>query len=212
MKNRIFFLTIVVLMCVGMMQGSAQNEAYIMHEESLEEDGGIDTQSIDPVSTTQETGAAEITGSVEGTGDIYVDICGAVKYPGVYSLPKGARVFEAIDAAGGLLEDACMQAVNRAEPLNDGQKIYIMNETEWQEAQAECAIKEDVSADDGRININTASEDELCTLPGIGLTRAKAIIAYREEYGSFSAIEEIQNVSGIKSGTYEKICSSIKVQ
>lgn len=206
MKNRIFFLVIVILMFMGMMQGCAQNEAYIMHEESLEEDDGIDTQSIDPVSTTQDTGSAE------GTDDIYVDICGAVKYPGVYSLQEGARVFEAIDAAGGLLEDACMQAVNRAQPLDDGQKIYIMNETEWQEAQAECAAKDDVSVDDGRININTASEDELCTLPGIGLTRAKAIIAYREEFGSFSAIEEIQNVSGIKSGTYEKICSSIKVQ
>jgi competence protein ComEA len=67
------------------------------------------------------------------------------------------------------------------------------------------------SSDDGKININTASESELCNIPGIGTTRAAAIIAYRQEHGSFQSAEDIMNVSGIKQGTYEKIKDSIKV-
>ena len=72
-------------------------------------------------------------------------------------------------------------------------------------------MQADTEADDGLVNVNNASESELCTLPGIGATRAQAIIAYREEQGGFATIEEIQNVSGIKSGTYEKIKGLIKV-
>ena len=143
---------------------------------------------------------------------IYVDICGAVNNPGVYSLYEGARVFEVITAAGGLTDDACLEAVNRAESVSDGQKLYIPNQTEWEQRITDDMLQADIETDDGLVNLNNASESELCTLPGIGATRAQAIIAYREEQGGFATIEEIQNVSGIKSGTYEKIKNLIKVK
>lgn len=143
---------------------------------------------------------------------IYVDICGAVNNPGVYSFHEGTRVFEVIAAAGGLTDDACLESVNRAESVTDGQKLYIQNKIEWEQQKSDGLLQTNTETDDGLINLNDASESELCTLPGIGATRAQAIIAYREEQGGFATIEEIQNVSGIKSGTYEKIKNLIKVK
>lgn len=143
---------------------------------------------------------------------IYVDICGAVKYPGVYRLAGDARVFEAVELAGGLLEEACAQSVNQAEKLCDGQKIYVPTVEEWESGSIQENFQTKASDDDGLININTADESKLCELPGVGESRAGAIIQYREEHGDFKTIEEIQNVSGIKSGLYAKIKDLIKVQ
>lgn len=164
---------------------------------------------------------------------IYVDVDGAVLQPGVYSLPDNARVFDAVDAAGGLLPEACSEILNQAEHVSDGQKLYIMTKEEW-EVQKELGgsqewtgtqegtgkqgqngtqgTQKQAEQDDGLVDLNRATESELCTLPGIGQTRAQAIIAYREASGGFRSIDEIQNVSGIKSGTYEKIKNKIKVQ
>lgn len=142
-------------------------------------------------------------------GVIYVDVCGAVCYPGVYRLTDGARVYEVLELAGGMRDDACIRAVNQAEFLTDGQKLYIPTREEWEQESMEL---ESETEDDGRVNINTADLTKLCTLPGIGETRAQAIIAYREANGNFESVEAIQNVSGIKSGTYEKIKTLIKIQ
>lgn len=143
---------------------------------------------------------------------VYVDICGAVKYPGVYRLSGDARVFEAIEQAGGLLEDACARSINQAERLCDGQKIYVLTMEEWESGELQESCGEETSDDDGLININTADETKLCELPGVGESRARAIIQYRKEHGDFKTIEEIQNVSGIKSGLFTKIKDLIKVQ
>ena len=158
---------------------------------------------------------------------IYVDVDGAVLQPGVYSLPDNARVFDAVDAAGGLLPEACSEILNQAEHVSDGQKLYIMTKAEWevqkelggsqewtgtQEGTGKQGTQNQAEPDDGLIDLNRATESELCTLPGIGQTRAQAIIAYRESSGGFQSIDEIQNVSGIKSGTFEKIKNKIKVQ
>lgn len=161
---------------------------------------------------------------------IYVDVDGAVLQPGVYSFPDNARVFDAVDAAGGLLPEACSEILNQAEHVSDGQKLYIMTKEEWevqkelggsqewtvtQEGtgkQGQNGTQKQAEPDDGLVDLNRATESELCTLPGIGQTRAQAIIAYREASGGFQSIDEIQNVSGIKSGTYEKIKNKIKVQ
>ena len=87
--------------------------------------------------------------------------------------------------------------------------MYIPTREEWEQESMEL---ESETEDDGRVNINTADLTKLCTLPGIGETRAQAIIAYREANGNFESVEAIQNVSGIKSGTYEKIKTLIKIQ
>lgn len=156
--------------------------------------------------------AAE-TDSCKDTGiSVYVDICGAVKYPGVYELPGDARVFEAVESAGGLLEEACAKAVNQAEKLQDGQKIYIPTIEEWEEAGMQPGVEEEAPASDGLVNINTADMSELCSLPGVGESRAKAIMQYREEQGAFGSIEEIQNVPGIKNGLFLKMKDFIKVR
>lgn len=162
---------------------------------------------------------------------ICVHVCGAVKKPAVYELPVGSRVYEAVAKAGGFAEDADESYVNQAQALADGVKLVIPTRQQTSEMEASGETEAPIgivetehgvnasenggsgkSAEaDGRIDINTASEAELCGIPGIGATRAAAIVAYRQERGGFSSIEEIMNVSGIKEGTYAKIKDSIKV-
>lgn len=157
--------------------------------------------------------------SPEPEASIYVDVCGAVKSPGVYELEEGARIFQAIDAAGGLLPEAAAEYVNRAGFLDDGQQIYIPTR---QEAETDPSLKgpseqmkeagdTDESTNE-KVNLNTADEADLTALTGIGASKAQAILAYREEHGGFSAIEEILNVPGIKEGTFTKIKDNISVE
>lgn len=133
---------------------------------------------------------------------ICVDICGAVKEPGVYYLNPGARVYEAVQMAGGLSSDADRDTVNQAQVLKDGAKIRIYSIEEAEELR-------DSQAEPGLVNLNTADVAALCTLSGIGEARAKEIIAYREAHGDFQAVEEIMNVSGIKEATFYKIKDKI---
>ena len=174
---------------------------------------------------------------------IWVHVCGAVRKAGVYELPAGSRVFEAVQEAGGFAADADESYVNQAQRLSDGAKLVIPTVEQVEEAAGDsrteagrigiveqAGVQEagygvsaagtgdsdgrtdpvSVSAD-GRININTAPEAQLCEIPGIGATRAAAIAAYRQEHGGFYSIEEIMNVSGIKEGTYAKIKDRITV-
>lgn len=138
---------------------------------------------------------------------IYVYVCGAVKEPGVVRLPEGSRGQDALDAAGGFAEDAAKDAVNLAAVLTDGMKLYFPTPEESPEAEREAQDR-----DAGLIDINTAEVELLCTLPGIGETRARAIVAYREENGAFGSVEEIMQVSGIKDGAYNKIKALITVK
>lgn len=156
---------------------------------------------------------------------VYVHVCGAVKNPGVYELDAGSRVYEAIEEAGGFTENADASYVNLAQQLSDGIKLIIPTTEQTESLSAPDSIgmigiveaetgqtgAGQGNAADGKININTASEAELCNIPGIGATRAAAIVAYRQEKGGFTSIEDIMNVSGIKEGTYDKIKDRIKV-
>ena len=131
---------------------------------------------------------------------------GAVAKPGVYELPEKSRVFQAVEAAGGLLPEALERLINQAAELTDGQQVYIPFEGEETEG-GQAPLQET----DDRVNINTAGPEELKTLPGIGEARAADIIAYREAKGGFSSIEEIMQVSGIKDAMFQKIRDKIKV-
>lgn len=159
-------------------------------------------------SEMEDTEGYEPTEQVSG-GFCYVYVCGAVNSPGVYELAEGSRIYEAVQMAGGLREDACAESVNQAECLMDGQMIKILTEEEAI-ALDEKSTMADAESSDGRININTASVTELMTLPGVGQSKAEAIIAYREEHGAFSAIEEVMNVTGIKEGVYNQMKDHIK--
>ena len=155
------------------------------------------------VSNTEVTACVE-TEIIEETIQIY--ICGAVQYPGVVTLPIGSRVIDALELAGGMTQEASQFAVNLATIVTDGEKVYIP--TVEEETVNYLAIAED----DGLVNINTATASELCTLSGIGDSRAQDIIAYRQEHGPFLTIEDIKNVSGIKDTIYNKNKDDIKVQ
>ncbi len=139
---------------------------------------------------------------------VCVHVCGSVNHPGVYYLEEGARIHEAVELAGGMTENAAGDVINLAEIVSDGEKIYIPSEEEVAEG---FSVTDPQEADDGLVNINTASLDELKKLPGIGDIKAEAIIAYREEAGRFDSIEDIMNVSGIKDSSYEQIKDYIKV-
>lgn len=157
---------------------------------------------------------------------IFVDVCGAVVNPGVYELAADSRVFQAIEAAGGFLPEAAGEYLNRAKGLEDGQQIYVPTREEAVADQSLISPLEQTlasakdenggdaaeSSSSGKINLNTADEAALTTLTGIGASKAQAILAYREENGGFSAIEEILNVPGIKEGTFVKIKDYIAVE
>lgn len=151
----------------------------------------------------------------------YVYVCGAVASPGVYALPKGARVYEAIQMAGGFLPEADEQWLNQAELLSDGQQLRVYTREEVSQmdaAQIEqsrnsgSSAEADSASGGSLVNLNTATKEELMTLPGIGEAKALAILQYRSEHGGFGAIEEIQEISGIKSAVFSKIRDRITVQ
>ena len=138
---------------------------------------------------------------------VYVYVCGAVYSPGVVEIAEGSRAEEALRLAGGMTQEADPFYVNLAETVTDGQKLYFPTTEEAK--RLETAAK---AAEEGLVNINTASEEELCTLPGIGASRAADIVRYREKNGSFQTKEDIMKVSGIKQNAYDKLCDKITVQ
>ena len=147
------------------------------------------------------------TGEEDEAQAVFVHICGEVAYPGVYEVPKESRLCDVLLLAGGFTEAAAMDSVNLAGQVSDGMQGVIPSIQEVRQAAAEKARERD-----GLLNLNTATKTELCTLSGIGESRAAAIIAYREAHGGFSAVEEIMQVEGIKSGTYEKLKDRIYVE
>lgn len=143
------------------------------------------------------------------TNDVYVDIGGEVKNPMLLQLPSGSRIDDAIKAAGGLTDKADLSNVNRAQLLEDGQKILIP--TLGDSASAEEAQKISDAQKDVKVNINTANDDELRTLDGVGPATAEKIINHREKNGRFKSIEDIMDVSGIGEKTFERLKDDICV-
>ena len=137
----------------------------------------------------------------------YVDIKGCIKNPGVYKLIKGSRVKDVIELAGGLTSDSDTSNINLAKIIEDEMVINInsVNDNSGNNYSMNSNNLSDL------ININTASLEQLMTLSGIGESKAKSIISYREENGNFKAIEDITKVSGIGQALYEKIKDYITV-
>ena len=176
-------------------------------------DDRIELVVTDSVISTSDEAGSHFDAQPDSTKDdsntgIYVHICGAVINPGVYQVPAGTRVYQALELAGGSSDDAYLSGINLADKLADGQKVYIPAEGE----NAEGILSTDSGGVQSvMININTASEAELMTLPGIGQSRAKDIINYRVKNGLFESIDDIMKVSGIKEAAFEKIKDLIKV-
>lgn len=197
MKKQIILLGIVVLILLGCT--ACKSTSYLEKQSDLSsEDTSED--ATDSADTTEET---------EKKTEIYVQISGAVADPGVYTFPADSRVYELIEAAGGLLPEAYDVSLNQAERLSDGQKIHVYTKEEAAEGLE--PTEESSSTSDGKVNINTASTEELTSLKGIGQTRAESIVAYRQEHGAFAAVEDLKAVSGIGDATYQKIADAITV-
>lgn len=234
-KYRFLFLIPVILLCT--LFGCRKEKAELLFEDTekiIEEDpadlsgdfqeneeagavgeyAGSNAGSMDAGINADINGAG-MPGEKEATVSCMVHVCGAVERPGVYELPQGSRIYQAIECAGGLSNEADPDYLNQADFVSDGEKVYVPTREEVAEMdsplQNVVTQSGETSATSGLVNLNTASEDQLCTLPGIGSSKARSIIAYREEHGSFDRIESVMNVAGIKDGLFQKIKAYITV-
>lgn len=194
-KFGILLLAAAVLMAVS---GCGREEAVLLDAEDL--------VYQDAAGEAAQPEAREEKEQEQEETVLFVHICGEVVNPGVYALAAGSRVYEAVEAAGGFTEAAEQSCINLAQVLTDGIQIEIPDQTRAQEMKLEQDQEQS-----GRINLNTATSEQLCTLPGIGASRAESIIAYREDTGGFSKIEEIMQINGIKEAMFEKIKDKIYV-
>ena len=170
-------------------------------EESVEGTTVVETTMLvekTEVSTTQET-------------VIFVDIKGEVKKPGVYQMKVGDRVKDAIDAAGGLTAEADSQKVNLAQRVEDQMVIVVPKVGEEAETIPAGATSKEASKE-GKVNINTATVEELKTLKGVGEKKAEAIIEYRKKNGSFKTKEDLMKVRGIGKKLFESFEERIVTQ
>ena len=193
---------------------------------------GDTDQNREAESSAGSTDRTELSdASSEETKTLVVHICGAVSAPGVYELPAGSRIIDAVEAGGGFLPEADEACCNLAEEIVDGCQIYIMTKSEScadgqteKKAGIQTSPDSDMQTTDrnvrsnsatalenGLVNLNTADVAALMTLPGIGESRAKAIISYREQHGAFAQIEDIMKISGIKQAAFSKIKDKITV-
>lgn len=159
-------------------------------------------------SSVSEEADMESAKTPEEADMICVYVGGAVSDSGVYLLPQGSRLYEAIEAAGGMTEGADPYYLNQAKVLEDAEQIIVLTTQEVQERKEQIRQQAEES---GLVNINTADVSQLMQLNGIGQSRAEAIVAYRKQCGQFKQIEDIQQVTGIKAGLYEKIKDKITV-
>ena len=189
------FIGGVILLLVGVGGLFSKKEA------SVEDVAVVETTMLvekTEVSTTQET-------------VIFVDIKGAVKNPGVYQMKSGDRVKDALDAAGGLTAEADSQKVNLAQRVEDQMVIVVPKVgEEAQEIPAGVTSKE--ASKEGKVNINTATVEELKTLKGVGEKKAEAIIEYRKKNGSFKTKEDLMKVRGIGKKLFESFQERIVTQ
>ena len=146
---------------------------------------------------------------------LIVHIVGAVNSPGVFQLPEGARVIDVLEMANGATEDADLVRVNLAAPISDGMQIIIPREDE---EVGEVFVLPGNSGTGsggtgagGRINVNTATAEQLQQLPGVGPSLSQTIVNFREEHGNFATVDELINVSGIGSATLERLRDLVTV-
>lgn len=170
---------------------------------------------------TTNTAVENSNETVEENNTIVVHITGEVNYPGVVVLKEGARVVDAIEAGGGETDEADLSSLNLAYMLSDGEKIYVPNKEETSQereyitsAKADSEQLENGAKSTGtnlKININTAKQEELTQITGVGESTAKKIIEYRTQNGKFKSIEDIKNIPGIGDSKFNAMKEEITV-
>ena len=207
-KNRILAAVcslVFVMNCSAC--GEDQQELLLIGQQEVSVFEG--QEMINGESVPQEQKGETIPEETQIQEEICVFVCGAVKNPGVVFMPQGSRAADALEAAGGFTEDAAVGAVNLAAKISDGEKWYFPTQEEFEE-QVYDGLEEIPGS--RLININTADPAQLCTLPGIGESKAADIIAYRETHGDFAACKDIMQVPGIKENVYNKISDKITIK
>lgn len=210
----IFTILIIILILVGI---------YVYNIRFNSSEDNVNTENVNNINLA-ENFLDTNENKNEKDNLIIVHITGAVKKSGIVKLNEGARIYDAIEMAEGSLENADLSKINLAYALEDGQKIYIpfigeaIEDSEEQEyitsnsGNNSSIIQDNNKGEIGKVNINTANQTELETLPGIGTATAEKIIDYRNKNGKFSTIEDIKNVKGIGQAKYENIKENICVK
>ena len=169
----------------------------------------IQAETVTFDETESQTQELEVKETEEVETLLYVYVCGAIENPGVYTIPKGSRVCDVFALAGGFSKNAATDYWNQARLLTDGEMIYVPTKEEAKdrkpETQSSRVLEQSTEQTTGKVNINTASKTQLMTIPGVGETRAQAILSFREANGPFSSIEDVMKVEGIKDGVYAKM-------
>jgi competence protein ComEA len=152
--------------------------------------------------TSASTGGGGFSLSSSGQGsDVVVDVTGAVRRPGVYRLPAGARVTDAVDRAGGASGRASLEAVNLAAHLADGQQVVVPEQGPGGAPVSAAGA----SSEDGPISLGTATAEQLDTIDGIGPVTAQKIVQYRDQHGGLSSVDQLNQVSGIGPATMQSL-------
>lgn len=174
---------------------------------------GCSAKTEEKINFEEEKQEVPQKGSEADKDVLYVDVCGQVQHPGVYELPPESRVYQAIEAAGGMTAGAAASGLNQAQKLEDGQQVYVPSGEELQQAAEDQGQQAGagMQTDDGKVSLNTGTKEELMTLTGIGEVRAEAILRYREDKGRFRSVEELMEIEGIKDGVFQKIKDQIKI-
>ena len=205
-----FFAFLSVAFLTGCSSNASETELTLCEETDAY------TQSADKGAEALEDTGDESDISRDREEELFVYVCGAVRSPGVYAFSEGTRIYEAVNAAGGFTDEADSRALNLAEVIRDAQQLYVpaVNETGGAEGgyPVPPASGEGGTAGSGTlVNINTAPLSELVTINGIGESRGRDIISYRDSNGGFSDIEDIMKVPGIKEGLFNRIKDKITV-
>jgi competence protein ComEA len=170
---------------------------------ALRAEGGGDTSyASDSIPSAGQGGSASI--GLGGGQDVVVDVAGAVRRPGVYRMPAGARVTDAVERAGGPSGDATLEAINLAARLSDGQQVLVPG------AVAAAMVGAEAAAEDAPIGLGGATVEQLETIDGIGPVTAQKIIEYREAHGGLASVEQLDDVSGIGPATMESLRSRLQ--
>ena len=213
-KAVVMVMLVVIAMASGLAMASFGGESGGV---SFERNDGSGTSVEREAEDTLSDDAAGSSKKSSSAAEVYVDVDGAVVSPGVYRLKEGARVSQAIDAAGGLSAEADVTGLNRASKVADGQKIYVPKVGEQQAvtagggADGGAVVTSGANDAAGLVNINTASAAELQTLSGIGPSMAQSIIDERTKNGPFASVDDLKRVSGIGEKKLAKIKDCICV-
>ena len=191
----------IIVLLLLLLTGCGKTEAVFYDGGTEELPAGAGTEQTEQIDQIEQTEKSKDT-----KRSVWVYVCGSVNCPGVYELSEGSRITDAIEAAGGMTEEAADTYLNLAETLSDGQKIEVPS---LEEAEALTEAGKTEAA--GLVNLNRATEEELMTLSGIGASKAKEIIRYRETKGGFGKPEDLMKIPGIKEGVFHKIRDQITV-